>query len=95
MINSLQCSKREAIRISFHEALRRGKESLQTVLLYALGDSKERGHAACSKTLTVALPNVWKKVLLELGKELDLSEKEIVRLAIIWLAYGVKYEAIT
>ena len=54
-----------------------------------------RGQTACSMTLTVALPNAEKKVLLELGKELDLSEKEIVRLAIIWLAYGIKYEAIT
>ena len=95
LINSLQCSKREAIRISFYEALRRGKESLQTVLIYALRDSKERGHTARSKTLTVALPNAEKKALLELGKELDLSEKEIARLAIIWLAYGIKYEAIT
>ena len=95
LINSLQCSKIEAIRISFYEALRRGKESLQTALVYALRDSKEIGHTARSKTLTVALPNAEKKVLLELGKELDLSEKEIVRLAIIWLAYGIKYEAIT
>ena len=55
----------------------------------------ERGNAARSKTFTVVLPNAEKKVLLELGKELDLSEKEIVRLAIIWLAYGIKYEAIT
>ena len=45
--------------------------------------------------LKVALPNVEKQVLLELGKELDLSEKQIVRLTIIWLAYVIKYEAIT
>ena len=46
LINSLQCSKREATRISFYEALRRGKESLQTVLLYGLVDSY--GERKCS-----------------------------------------------
>ena len=52
-------------------------------------DSKERGHAARSTTLTVALPSAEKTALLELGKELYLSEKqrEIVRLVIIWFAY--------
>ena len=68
---------------------------LQAVLVYALRDSKERGQTARSKTLTVALPNAEKKALLELVKELDLSEKEIVRLAIIWLANLNKYGAIT
>ena len=63
--------------------------------LSMLRDSKERGHASLCSTLTVGLLNVEKQALLELGKELDLSEKEIVRLAIIWLAYGIKYEAIT
>ena len=95
LINSLQCTQREAIRIAFYEAVRRGSKWVETVLKYALRDSKERGHTSRCKTLTVALPNAEKQALLELGKELDLSEKEIVRLAIIWLAYGIKYEAIT
>ena len=52
-------------------------------------------HINRCNTLTVGLPNIEKQALLDLGKELDLLEKEIVRLAIIWLVYGIKYEAIT
>ena len=89
LINSLQCTQREAIRIAFYEAVRRGSKWVETVLKYALRDSKERGHTSRCKTLTVALPNAEKQALLDLGKDLDLSEKEIVRLAIIWLAYGI------
>ena len=45
-------------------------------------------------TSTVSLPKAEKKGLLELDKDLDLSKKEIVRLLIIFLAYGIKYEEI-
>jgi len=95
LVNSLQCNQRDAIRIAFYEALRRGTESLQTVLKYATRDSKERGHTARSHRLLISLPNSEKQALLEIGKELDLSEMEVVRLAIIWLAYGIKHETIT
>ena len=95
LVNSLQCNQRDAIRIAFDEALRRGTESLQTVLKYATRDSKERGHTARSHRLLISLPNSEKQALLEIGKELDLSEMEVVRLAIIWLAYGIKHETIT
>lgn len=95
LVNSLQCNQRDAIRIAFYEALRRGTESLQTVFKYATRDSKERGHTARSHRLLISLPNSEKQALLEIGKELDLSEMEVVRLAIIWLAYGIKHETIT
>ncbi|KGG28515.1 MULTISPECIES: hypothetical protein [unclassified Prochlorococcus] len=85
IINTLQCERRDALRISFYEAVRRGCDAVEPAVRYARRDSKERGHTARDRTLTVALPNSEKKALLELATELDLSEKEVVRLAIIWL----------
>jgi len=95
LTNTLQCNRREAIRIAFYEACRRGSKAVEECVPYASRYSKDKAHVGRSRPLTVALPNSEKQELLKLAKELGLSEKEVFRLAFIWLQYGFRYNTIT
>ena len=90
LINTFQCDEREAIRIAFYEAARRGKSCVESFIPYAVRDSKLKAHVGRSRHITVALTKVEKGNMLELANELDLSEKEVFRLAIIWMQMGIR-----
>ena len=94
LTNTLQCDEREAIRIALYEAARRGSERTRGTLEKASRSSNIGGHTKREKELKVSLPCSEKEKIMELAKELDLSEKEVFRLAFIWLANGVKSGAI-
>ena len=95
LTNTLQCNRREAIRIAFYEACRRGSKAVKECVPYASRYSKDKAHVGRSRPLTVALPNSEKQELLKLAKELGMSEKEVFRIAFIWLQYGFRYNTIT
>ena len=90
LTNTLQCDKREAIRIAFYEAARRGKDWVGCFLPFASRTSKHKAHVGRSRELTVALTKTEKNKILALGNELDLSEKEVFRIAIIWLQMEIR-----
>ena len=90
LTNTLQCNRKDALRITFYEAARRGSKLVQPYSIYAKRDSTARGHTSRSIKLTAALPGSEKEALLKLASELDLSEKEIFRLSIIWLESSIR-----
>ena len=94
LVNTLQCEEREAIRIALYEAARRGSERTRGAIEKASRSSTIAGHTKREKELKVSLPCSEKEKIMELAKELELSEKEVFRLAIIWLQNSVKSGAL-
>ena len=95
LANSLQCNQREAIRIALHEASRSGFKALQSTSRCARASTTSKGHAGRSRPLSVSLPKAEKHQAICLADQLELTDKEILRLAIIWLAKAIKDETIT
>ncbi len=94
LVNTLQCDERGAIRIAVYEAARRGSERTRGTIEKASRSLTIAGHTKREKELKVSLPCSEKEKIMELATKLDLSEKEVFRLAFIWLANGVKSGAI-
>ena len=94
LTNSLQCDEREAIRIALYEAARSSSEAYEAAISYSMSDSKERGHTARSKKGRWNLPKLEKDETTKAAKSLSISDKVFLRLAIIWLAKGIKDESI-
>ena len=94
LTNSLQCDEREAIRIALYEASRSSSEAYEVAISHSKSDSKERGHTARSKKGRWNLPKLEKDEITKVGKSLSISDKVFLRLAIIWLAKGIKDESI-
>ena len=90
LTNSLQCDERESIRIALYEVSRISSDAYETELSCAKPDSKERGHASRSNKRRWNLPELEKDEMIQAAKELSISEKAFLRLAIIWLAKGIK-----
>ena len=94
LTNSLQCDEREAIRIALYEASRSSSEAYEAAIDYSKSDSKERGHTARSTKGRWNLPKLEKDETAKAAKSLNISDKVFLRLAIIWLAKGIKDESI-
>jgi len=94
LTNSLQCDEREVIRIALYEASRSSSEAYEAAIDYSKSDSKERGHTARSTKGRWNLPKFEKDETAIAAKSLNISDKVFLRLAIIWLAKGIKDESI-
>ena len=94
LTNSLQCDERECVRIALYEVSRISSDAYETELSCAKPDSKERGHTSRSNKRRWNLPKLEKDEMIQAAKELSISEKVFLRLAIIWLAKGIKNESI-
>ena len=92
--SSLQCNEREAIRIALYEASRRASEAYEGYFECARWDTDKRGHTARSRAGKWSLPKIEKDETSVAAQQLNISEKEFIRLAIIWLARGIKDESI-
>ena len=81
---TLQTSKRDAVRIAIYEL---GKEVVKAVnfLKYANKETKERGHISRSFECSCRVIKTEKESAKEIAKTFEISEKEAVRLCIIWL----------
>lgn len=95
LTNSLQCNQREAIRIALYEASRSGFKALQSTSRCARASTTDKGHTGRSRPLWVSLPKAEKHQAICLADQLELTDKELLRLAIIWLAKAIKDETIT
>jgi len=94
MTASLQCNEREAIRIALYEAVRKASEAYEGYFECARWDKTIRGHTARSRKNKWSLPKIEKEEASMAAKQLKLSDKEFLRIAIIWLARGIKNESI-
>ena len=81
---TLQTSKRDAVRIAIYEL---GKDVFKAVnfLKYANKETKERGHTSRSVECSCRVIKTEKESAKEIAKSFEISEKEAVRLCIIWL----------
>ena len=84
LTRTLQTSKRDAVRIAIYEL---GKDVLkaENLLKYANKETKERGHTSRSVECSCRVIKTEKESAKEIAKTFDISEKEAVRLCIIWL----------
>ncbi len=82
--NTLQTSKRDAVRIAIYEL---GKDvfKAENFLKYADKGTKEKGHTSRSVECSYRLIKTEKESVEEVAKTFEISEKEAVRLCIIWL----------
>ena len=81
---TLQTSKRDAVRIAIYEL---GKDvfKAENFLQYANKETKERGHTSRSVECSCRVIKTEKESAQEIAKTFEISEKEAVRLCIIWL----------
>ena len=92
LVNAVQTSQRDAIRIALYELSKTSLEAPLRLVKYASKESQEKGHTSRSSKVTAKLPKAEKAVFDELQTNCKLTSKETVRLAIIWLAMSVKDE---
>lgn len=95
LANSFQCSTRDAIRISLYELQKSDNELDREILSRAASGTKERGHTARTIKVDIILTKNEKESALRHAKKLDLTEKTYIRLAVIWMARGIKDGSIT
>ena len=84
LTRTLQTSKRDAVRIAIYEL---GKDvfKAKNLLKYANKETKERGHTSRSVECSCRVIKTEKESAKDIAKTFDISEKETVRLCIIWL----------
>ena len=92
--NSLQCETRDAIRIALFEAAKDPKTAHAKSYDKAKSGSSIKGHEGRKTKMRVSLPKVERVATEAAATELGITSKEFLRLAIIWLADGIKEETI-
>ena len=98
LTNTLQCNEREAVRIALYEASRSAEKAHEKAFRYASSESSDKGHQGRSSAKQWKLPKAEKELAIKAAKELGITDKEFLRLAIIWLQTGIRdgsVEAIT
>ena len=93
--NSLQCDTREAIRIALFEVIKEAHAAYEKTYEKAKSGSTYKGHEGRKTKKRLTLPLIEKQNALDTAAQLNISIKEFLRLAVIWLADGIKEEAIT
>ena len=93
--NSLQCDTREAIRIALFEVIKEAHAAYEKTYEKAKSGSTCKGHEGRKTKKRLTLPLTEKQNALDTAAQLNISIKEFLRLAVIWLADGIKEEAIT
>ena len=90
LINSLQCNQRDALRIAIYELDKSGHKAATSLIRDANKSSKEKGHTARNKKIEIRLPKNEYLRLEDQVEIYELSPKETVRLALLWLAKTIK-----
>ena len=93
--NSLQCEMRDAVRIALFEVAKNVEVAHPKTCEKAKAGSSVKGHEGRKTTKRFNLPKSEKDQAEQAAKELGITIKEFLRLAIIWLADGIKEESIT
>ena len=92
--NSLQCEMRDAVRIALFEVAKELQAAKASTYEKANAGSTVKGHEGRKMTRRFSLPKSEKNQAEQAAKELGITIKEFLRLAIIWLADGIKEETI-
>jgi len=90
LVNTLECSERQALRICIHEFLASVKVMPEQDLECAKSGSSKKGHEGRETQLKLQLPSSEKKSFKEACKKFGLKEGELLRLAFIWLRNQIR-----
>ena len=91
---TLQTSKRDAVRIAIYEL---GKDvfKAENFLKYADKKTKEKGHTSRSFKIPIRVIKAEKEIAQNISKQFEISEKEAIRLCIIWLGNKTPRKEVT
>jgi hypothetical protein len=92
--NSLQCETRDAVRIALFEVVKDAKAAHEKSYEKAKSGSKIKGHEGRKTKMRLNLPKVERDAAAATATDLNITSKEFLRLAVIWLADGIKEETI-
>lgn len=95
LTNSFQCETRDAIRIALYETCKDAQSAYCKSFDKAKSGSKIKGHEGRKTNKRLTLPLSEKQAALDAAKQLNITIKEFLRLAVIWVADGIKEESIT
>lgn len=90
LANMTQTDQDTALRIALYEACHTDKGELQEYLQFSSPLSEHRGFQSRDKKVVVQLPKEEKQAVVALAKELGITDKELIRLALIWLVKTVR-----
>jgi len=93
--NSLQCETRDAVRIALFEVVKDAEAAYEKTYDKAKAGSTVKGHEGRNQRKRLHLPKAEKDAVEQAATTLKISIKEFLRLAVIWLADGIKEESIT
>jgi len=93
--NSFQCEMRDAIRIALYETCKDAQSAYNESYDKAKSGSKVKGHEGRKTNKRLTLPLSEKQAALDASKQLNITIKEFLRLAVIWVEDGIKEESIT
>lgn len=93
--NSLQCETKDAIRIALYETCKDAHTAYEKTYIKAKSASTVKGHEGRKTEKRLTLPLSEKQAALDAAKQLNITIKEFLRLAVIWIADGIKEESIT
>ena len=94
LTNTLQCNEREAVRIALYEASRNGEKAYEMAFAGAASQSTEKAHQGRSLLKQWKLPKQEKERAAQAAKDLRITDKEFLRLSIIWLQRGIRDDRI-
>ena len=92
LVNTLECTERQALRICIHEFLNNAEETSAQDLSRARSGSTEKGHEKRNQKLKLQLPSSEKKAFTESRESQGLKEGELLRLTFIWLRNQIRVE---
>ena len=92
--SSLQCETRDAIRIALFEVLKDTELAHKKTYHKAKSGSTIKGHEGRKTKMRLNLPKAEKVAVEAAAIQLNITIKEFLRLAVIWLADGIKDETI-
>ena len=85
LTNTLQCNEREAVRIALYAESRSSEKAYEMAFARAASQSTEKAHQGRSLLKQWKLPKQEKERAAQAAKELRITDKEFLRLSIIWL----------
>lgn len=94
LTNTLQCSERDALRIAVYEVTKDAEAAFAKVFDKAKAASTVKGHEGRNRQLKFNLPKSERTHLDNCAKQLGITPKEFLRLAVIWLEEGIRDESI-
>lgn len=94
MTNTLQCQERDALRIALYEISKDAQAAFAKAYDKAKAGSTAKGHEGRDRKLRFNLPKSERTILDDTAKQIGVTPKEYLRLAIVWLEEGIRDETI-